>query len=237
MVTNKDECVTVKSPSTNLLIENIYCNSSGGCGMGSLPVDTAISKIHYKNVYTWKSNQMMMIKSNGGAGYVEDVLFENFSGHGNAYAFDIDQYWASMSALTGSGVKLSNITAKNWRGTQSNGAQRGPVKVVCADAAPCTDINVSDVNMWTETGNKIVNVCRSGHGSGACLKSGTGSYAQASQTVTVAPAGYSVASMKENLKTAFGTVSSIPIPTLPASYFPNTPRSASLLVSKRVLLF
>lgn len=26
MVTNKDECVTTKSPSTNLLIENIYCN-------------------------------------------------------------------------------------------------------------------------------------------------------------------------------------------------------------------
>ena len=26
MVTNKDECVTVKSPSKNVLIENIYCN-------------------------------------------------------------------------------------------------------------------------------------------------------------------------------------------------------------------
>ena len=34
-VTNKDECVTVKNPSNNLLIENIYCNWSGGCAMGS----------------------------------------------------------------------------------------------------------------------------------------------------------------------------------------------------------
>jgi rhamnogalacturonan hydrolase len=229
MITNKDECVTVKSPSTNLLIENIYCNWSGGCGMGSLGADTAISKIKYKNVYTWKSNQMMMIKANGGSGYVEDVVFENFSGHGNAYAFDIDQYWTSMKAISGNGVQLSNITAKNWRGTQANGAQRGPVKVVCADKAPCTDINVSDIQMWTETGSKNVNICRSGYGSGECLKkSGTAAYAAVTSTVTTAPTAYSAASMKENLKTAFGTASSIPIPTLPASYYPNTPPISKL---------
>lgn len=112
MVTNKDECVTVKSPSKNILIENIYCNSSGGCALGSLGANTAISQVHYKNVYTWKSNQMLMIKSNGGSGYVEDVVFENFIGHGNAYSLDIDQYWSSMSAVAGDGVKLSNITFK-----------------------------------------------------------------------------------------------------------------------------
>lgn len=222
-MTNKDECVTVKSPSTNLLIENIYCNWSGGCGMGSLGVDTAISKITYNNIYTWKSNQMMMIKANGGSGYLEDVTLSNFIGHSNAYAFNIDQYWSSMSALAGNGVSLSNITAKNWRGTQANGAQRGPVKVVCADKAPCTDINVSDIQMWTETGTKNVNLCRSGHGTGACLKSGTGAYALVTQTVTSKPTAYAAKTMKEDLTTAWGTASSIPIPTLPASYYPDTP--------------
>ena len=39
-VTNKDECVTVKSPSKNILIENIFCNWSGGCAIGSLGADT-----------------------------------------------------------------------------------------------------------------------------------------------------------------------------------------------------
>lgn len=112
MVTNKDECVTVKSPAKNILVENIYCNWSGGCAIGSLGVDTAISQVHYKNVYTWKSNQMMMIKSNGGSGYVEDVVFENFIGHGNAYSLDVDQYWSSMSKLAGNGVQLSNMTFK-----------------------------------------------------------------------------------------------------------------------------
>lgn len=39
-VTNKDECVTIKNPSNHILVENIYCNWSGGCGMGSLGTDT-----------------------------------------------------------------------------------------------------------------------------------------------------------------------------------------------------
>lgn len=35
-MSNKDECVTVKDPSSNLLIEQVHCNWSGGCAMGSL---------------------------------------------------------------------------------------------------------------------------------------------------------------------------------------------------------
>ena len=109
-VTNKDECVTVKSPASNYLFENIYCNWSGGCAIGSLGADTSVENIMYNNVYTWSSNQMMMIKSNGGSGTVKNVVFQNFIGHGNAYSLDIDQYWSSESTAAGSGVQLSNIT-------------------------------------------------------------------------------------------------------------------------------
>lgn len=35
MVTNKDECVTVKSPAHNILVEDVYCNWSGGASVSS----------------------------------------------------------------------------------------------------------------------------------------------------------------------------------------------------------
>ncbi|KAF1969378.1 pectin lyase-like protein, partial [Bimuria novae-zelandiae CBS 107.79] len=154
MITNKDECVTVKSPSKNILVENIYCNWSGGSAIGSLGTGTAISQVVYRNIYTWKSNQMFMIKSNGGSGYLEDVVLENFIGHGNAWSLDIDQEWSSMSKIEGNGVQLSNFTIRNWKGTEANGASRGPIKLNCADGAPCTDFKITDFAMWTETGNK-----------------------------------------------------------------------------------
>jgi rhamnogalacturonan hydrolase len=33
----------VKSPASHMLIENIYCNWSGGCAIGSLGADTGKS--------------------------------------------------------------------------------------------------------------------------------------------------------------------------------------------------
>lgn len=48
--------------------------------MGSLGADTDISDIMYRNIYTWKSNQMYMIKSNGGSGKISNAVFENFIG-------------------------------------------------------------------------------------------------------------------------------------------------------------
>ncbi|KAG8628161.1 hypothetical protein KVT40_004034 [Elsinoe batatas] len=222
MVTNKDECVTVKSPSKNILIENIYCNWSGGSAFGSLGADVAVSNVVYRNVYTTHSNQMMMIKSNGGSGTVKNVVLENFIGHSNAYSLNVEQYWSSMKPVAGNGVKLSNFIFFNWTGTAANGKQRGPIQFKCADGAPCTNMLVDNVNIWTETGTTAWWSCRSAYGTGACLKGGSGpSYPITTQTLTAAPTGYQAPKMKEDLTTHFGTNASIPIPTHPASYFPN----------------
>lgn len=221
MVTNKDECVTVKSPAHNILIENIYCNWSGGCAFGSLAEDTDISDVTYRNVYTYNSNQMMMIKSYGGSGTVSNVVLENFIGRSNAYSLDVDQYWASMSEASGDGVQISNLTVNNWKGTCADGSQRGPIKILCADGAPCTDVTIEDFAIWTESGDTISYECQSAYGSGACLQEGSGSSYEATSTeVSEAPSGYEASTMAEDLDDSFGWTVSIPIPTLPASYFP-----------------
>lgn len=55
--------------------------------MGSLGADTNISDVVYRNVYTWKSNQMYMIKSNGGSGSVSNLVLENFIGMLTSYSY------------------------------------------------------------------------------------------------------------------------------------------------------
>ncbi|GJC81656.1 putative rhamnogalacturonase B [Colletotrichum liriopes] len=192
-VTNKDECVTVKNKSSNVLIENIFCNWSGGCGIGSLGADTAISDIHYRNVYTSNSNQMMMIKSNGGDGVFQNAKFENFIGHGNAYSLKIDAAWAGQSKVSGDGVEYKNLTFSNWKGTAANGASRGPVVALCAAAVPCENIDVSGINMWTEAGSSIVDKCNNAFGKGHCLRTGSGTYTSTATTKTVT--SYSAATM------------------------------------------
>ncbi|KAF3906743.1 Polygalacturonase [Arthrobotrys entomopaga] len=233
-VSNKDECVTVKSPASNFLIERIYCNWSGGSAIGSLSTGTAISNIVYNNVYSWQCNQMMMIKSNGGTGSVKSVTFENFIGHSNAYSLDIDQYWSGQSAGDlSTGVALSGITFSNWHGTCANGAQRAPIQILCSDAAPCTGITLTNFALWTDTGSTELYKCRSAYGSGGCLKSGSGgSYGQITQTISSAPAGYSAAKMDRDLAQGFSLTASIPIPTLGASYYPGLGLISTLMNGK-----
>lgn len=101
-VTNRDECVSVKSPSANVLIENAYCNHSGGMSIGSLTADitsasqaAAVENVTMRNVYSYQSTQMLMIKTfpggSGAEGYVKDSTFENFWSYDCTYGLDIDQ--------------------------------------------------------------------------------------------------------------------------------------------------
>lgn len=168
---------------------------------------------------------------------MSSLLFANsilicFLGHGNAYSLDIDSYWSSETAAGGEGVTLTNITFTNWKGTEADGAERGPVRVVCPNTNPCTDITISDFAMWTETGDTQWYLCESAYGSGFCLKSDDDSLTSYTTTTTVstAPTGYSAATMAADLSTAFGTTASIPIPTIPTSFYPGATPISSLAV-------
>jgi rhamnogalacturonan hydrolase len=233
-VSNKDECVTVKNPSRNLLIESIHCNRSGGCAMGSLATGTDIRDVEYRNVYTHGSNQMYMIKSYGGSGTVSNVRFDNFWGHSNAYSLDFDTQWSSMSPVDGDGIEYANITFSGWRGTCADGVQRGPVKLNCPAAVPCTDIVVDDFGMWTEAGSKVLYACNNAYGEGACMRAidaAAGPTAYSSTvTLTTATAAYALPTTMDNeLAAGWPTTASIPVPTLPASFFPGIPPKSAVL--------
>ncbi|KAM0155045.1 hypothetical protein ACHAQE_006947 [Botrytis cinerea] len=228
-VTNKDECVTVKNPSDHILIEDIYCNSSGGCGMGSLGADTAISNIVYNNIYTYGSNQMYMIKSNGGSGTVSDCQFNNFIGRSNAYSLNINAAWPQASKASGNGVIYENLSFNNWKGTCTSTSERGPINLLCSSTAPCTNVTITDFAIGTESGSTGKYVCQNAYGSGGCLKADTDSPSAytTTQSWSSMPTGYEASTMAQDLATPFAVSVSIPIPTIPTSFFPGrTPVSA-----------
>lgn len=90
----------------------VWCNQSGGSAFGSLNTGVEISNIVYQNIYTNGGNQAMMFKSNGGSGYVNNVLLQNFISRGTAYGLYINEFWSSISTNPGNGVQLTNITFK-----------------------------------------------------------------------------------------------------------------------------
>ncbi|KAI5119242.1 hypothetical protein M0805_008793 [Coniferiporia weirii] len=227
-VTNRDECVTVKSPSNNILVERIWCNQSGGSAIGSLGADTAIEDILYRNVYTNGGNQMFLIKSWGGSGYLKNVYLENFIAHNTAYGLDVNQYWSGQTEAAGDGVQLSNITFDTWDGAVVDGVARPPIQFICSNSYPCYDMTLTDVLLWSDT-SEAVNECQSAFGTGSCLESGTVTNYDLLTVSITEPAGFtSPPTLAGDLTAGFATDSSIPIPTIPSTYYPGLPQISPL---------
>ncbi|KAI0259155.1 rhamnogalacturonan-hydrolase [Gloeopeniophorella convolvens] len=232
-VTNRDECVTIKSPAHNIMVERIWCNQSGGSAFGSLGTGVDIANVVYQNIYTNGGNQAMMFKSNGGNGTVSNVLLQNFISRGTAYGLYLNQYWASISPNPGNGVQLTNITFMNWDGDVVDGVARSPLALLCADGAPCSSITLQNVNMWSQSGQALAK-CESAFGSGVgCIRDGDPSSYAASTSTMAEPAGYTTPpSLPGDLTAGFTSVSPIPTPTIPTTFFPGLPQISPLAKNK-----
>ena len=150
-----------------------------------------ITQITYQNIYSQNCNQMMMIKSNGGSGFLNHATFRNFTGHSNAYTLNLDAFWSMREADAGEGVEYDYLTFSNWAGTCLNGTQRPPIQLRCTPAWMCGNVEISDFNVWTEAGNTVLYKCENAYGIGACMNQfpGNGVYT-ATMTVTTIDAAW-----------------------------------------------
>lgn len=229
-VTNKDECVTVKSPASNILVDGVYCNWSGGCAIGSLGANTDIHDIEYNHIYSQNCNQQFMIKSNGGSGELYNGVFSNFMGHSNAYTLDLDSAWSSQSKAAGDGVQYTNLTFSHWHGTTTDGTRRPVIRVICPAGVPCTEIEIDSFYIWTETGSHETYLCSNAFGSGPCLKPDSASGTTYTTTATVTTmTGYAYTTMPGEIKAGLGITKSIAIPAIPTSFYPGLSPTSALL--------
>jgi rhamnogalacturonan hydrolase len=148
-----------------------------------------IHHIEYNHVYTQRSNQMLMIKSNGGNGSVYNCSFNNFIGHSNAYTLNINAYWTSVAVAPGAGVQFYDLNFNQWHGTCANGVTRGPIQILCPAGAPCYGITITNYFVWTDSGTKVLYKLMNAYGSGGGLNTGAShsSYATVTKTVTSLP--------------------------------------------------
>ncbi|RAO64703.1 uncharacterized protein BHQ10_000715 [Talaromyces amestolkiae] len=227
-VTNRDECVSVKSPSHHALVENLVCNQAGsGISIGSLNVSAEISNIEARNISIIQGNNIAFIKTYpGGSGYVTNVTFENFRSLGSLYGLDINQYWQNTFTPDTGAVTLSNLLFKNFSGSVANGALRPPLYLIANDLTFATNVTVEDFSIWTETGTQVLNRISNifGHGDNSygtndgipSLSAGKAPYTYTSTyTITASPTSWQAPSTPTwaVASTGYGTASPIPVYT------------------------
>ncbi|KAJ0301564.1 hypothetical protein Brms1b_012367 [Colletotrichum noveboracense] len=158
-VTNRDECVSVKSPSNHALVENL----------------------HARNISIIQGNNIAFIKTYpGGSGYVMNITFENFRSKASLYALDINQYWQNTFEPDTGAVTLSNLVFKNFSGSVADGTKRPPLYLIANDLTYATNVTVEGFSLWTESGtyvvNKISNIFGNGDNSSTVANVGSGKH-------------------------------------------------------------
>ncbi|KAJ5523811.1 CAZyme family GH28 [Penicillium frequentans] len=225
-VTNRDECVSVKSPSHHALVENLVCNQAGsGISIGSLNVSAEISNIEARNISIIQGNNIAFIKTYpGGSGYVTNVTFSNFRSLASLYGLDINQYWQNTYEPDTGAVALSNLVFRNFSGSVADGAARPPLYLFANDLTFATNVTVEDFTVWTESGSSVVNKISNIFGTGDDSYGSSDGIRSLSQgespssytstyTITASPTNWQAPSTPTWAlpSTGYGTASPIPV--------------------------
>ncbi|KAI5359592.1 Putative glycoside hydrolase, family 28, pectin lyase/virulence factor [Septoria linicola] len=174
VINNGDDCVSFKPNSTEILVQNLYCNGSHGISVGSLgqypgEVDI-VENIYVYNISMYNASDGARIKvwpgassalsvdlqGGGGLGRVNNVTYKDMYIENVDYAVEVTQCYGQKnltlcnqfpSNLTISGVDISGI-----HGTTSKKYDPISGYVVCSSPSVCNDIKLEDVKVTSPKG-------------------------------------------------------------------------------------
>ncbi|WMV59369.1 hypothetical protein MTR67_052754 [Solanum verrucosum] len=146
-----DDCISIGPASANMLIEKVGCGPGHGISIGSLGHslnEDGVANITVANSVFTKTQNGVRIKSwaRPSGGFAKNLMFKNLVMRNVGNPIFIDQNYCphNVCPRQSSGVKVSDVTFKNVKGTSSTQAA---MKFDCSPSNPCTGIKLHDINL------------------------------------------------------------------------------------------
>ncbi|OAK94174.1 pectin lyase-like protein, partial [Phaeosphaeriaceae sp. SRC1lsM3a] len=176
-INNGDDCVSFKPNSTNIIVQNLWCNGSHGISVGSLGQYANEVDI-VKNVYVynismsnasdgarikvWPGSPAALsgdLQGGGGSGAVSNITYDTMVLSNVDYAIEITQCYGQKNITLcnefPSKLTISDITIKNFSGTTSKKYQPLIGYLVCSSPTVCKDIRIEDVDVRSPNGTDL----------------------------------------------------------------------------------
>ncbi|EAW20375.1 putative polygalacturonase [Aspergillus fischeri NRRL 181] len=168
---NSDDCVSFKPNSTNILVQNLYCNGSHGISVGSLgqyvgQVDIVENILVYNTslnnasdgarIKIWPGAIGNSTNTGGGSGWVRNVTYDGMHNYNNDWAIEMTQcYFAPNQTACNehpASLIVEDILFKNFDGTTSK--KRAPfiATLVCSSPDVCKNIRAENINVLSPSG-------------------------------------------------------------------------------------
>ncbi|KAH8793414.1 PGX, glycoside hydrolase family 28 protein [Hyaloscypha finlandica] len=174
VVNNGDDCVSFKPNSTDMLVQNMWCNGSHGISVGSLGQYKGEFDI-VENIYVfntslhnatdgarikvWPNTPSALsgdLQGGGGSGRVKNITYDTMIIDNVDYAIEIDQCYG-QSNLTlclqfPSPLTITDILFKNFNGKTSKKYQPEIGTFACSSSTACSNIVASAINVVSPNG-------------------------------------------------------------------------------------
>ncbi|KAL4195034.1 hypothetical protein AMTRI_Chr05g62500 [Amborella trichopoda] len=163
MIGTGDDCISIVSHSSQVLIKNITCGPGHGISIGSLGKNNSwgqVNKVLVDGAFLKNTENGLRIKTwQGGSGFAEGIAFHNVVMENVSNPIIIDQYYCdSLEPCPNqtSSVKVKAITFINIRGTSATGEA---MRFACSETFPCEDIYLENIELLSALGGTSEAFC------------------------------------------------------------------------------
>ncbi|KAL9618422.1 MAG: hypothetical protein Q9160_006863 [Pyrenula sp. 1 TL-2023] len=166
-----DDCFSPKPNTSNIYVENLWCNGTHGVSMGSIGqypgVLDYIENAFIKNVTLLNGQNGARLKAwagaNVGYGRISNITFQDFVIHNTDNPVVVDQCYFNVNASTcaafPSRVNITDVLFENFRGDSSGKEGRVVADLTCSPAAVCENIQLRDVVLTSPAGDPPEYIC------------------------------------------------------------------------------
>jgi len=159
-----DDCVSIGDGSKKITLKGVHCGPGHGLSIGSLgkyPNEQPVQGITVTGCTLKGTSNGVRIKTwpDSHPGVASDMHFEDITMDNVELPVLIDQEycpWNACNLKVPSKVKLSNVLFKGIRGTSKLPLA---VNLVCSSAAPCSNVQLQDINL-KYAGGAITSNCK-----------------------------------------------------------------------------
>ncbi|CAI0470489.1 unnamed protein product [Linum tenue] len=162
-----DDCVSIGPGTANMLVDKVTCGPGHGISIGSLGKDVneqGVQNVTVRSTTFVGTTNGFRIKAWGkpSNGFARNILFQHATMYNVQNPIFIDQRYCPdrNCADQGSGVRVSDVTYQNIRGTS---ATQVAVNFDCSNRSPCRGIRLNNVRL-TYRNRAAVASCRNAGG-------------------------------------------------------------------------
>jgi galacturan 1,4-alpha-galacturonidase len=157
-ITVDGDCFAAKSNTSNLFIENVWCEDSHGISMGSIGnspgVRDYIQNVFVRGVTLNNGVNGLVLKTSAGRtkgyGIIKNVTFEDIRIYNTDRPLVLDQCYETERqecATYPSQVNISDISFRRIQGTSSGKAGNIVGSLICATGAECKNFDLQNIDI------------------------------------------------------------------------------------------